>query len=122
MYEAQGKHLKLYQLLLENGQLRSAFGTIVAYNLYDNIPENEIELIFNLLHMELFHQGRENELDSFLVSSQWQDNAPPFLFSAFAGWVGASHILSSIKKGEVPGTLVNVQHTVIRGWLCLFVS
>lgn len=121
LYRTQRRYLELYRILVEDGQLRSAFECIVLYNLYDSIPEHDIETAFNFLQAELFLQGKECEPESLLVSGKWKKTAPPFLLSASAAWIAASSILSSIKRHEIPGALKSVQNRVIKDWLCLFV-
>lgn len=120
LYRSQGRSAELFQLLIEEGQLRRALDVAAASNFQDNIPEYDIEIVFNLLQVEKFFRKTENEPDPLLISRDWK--LPPYLLSTSTAWNAISHILSSVKCGEVVGTLAEVQNKIVKECLCIYVS
>lgn len=120
LYQSQGRSAELFQLLIEDKQLRRALDVAAASDFQGDIQEYEIEIAFNLLQAEKFFWETENEPDSFLVPRDWK--LPPYLLSASTAWNAISHILSSVKSGEVVGTLAEVQNKIVKECLCIYVS
>lgn len=121
-YRNQGRSAELFQLLVEDGQLRQALDLAAANDFQDGAHEREIETAFHLLHVERLFCRSENEPDSFLVPRNWETNLPPYLSSASKGWNALPHIVNSVKKGEMFGALANVQNAIVKECFCLWVS
>lgn len=121
-YRNQGRSAELFQLLIEDGQVRQALDLAAANDFQDGAHEREIETAFHLLHVKRLFCGSGNEPDSFLVPRNWETNLPPFLSSASTGWNALPHIVNSVKKREMFGTLANVQNAIVKECLCLWVN
>lgn len=119
-YERQGRSAELFQLLIEDGQLRPALDA--ASKSYAGSHEQEIETAFNLLHVQKLFWEQPTELDPLLLPSDWKNILPHSLISASADWNAVSRILNPVKKGQMSVTLADVQNEVIKECLCLHVS
>lgn len=122
LYQSQGRTAELFQLLIEDGQLGPALEVAAANKFHDRIQEREIKTVFNLLQAEKLFWGMENESDPFLIPRVWNDNLPPYLQSVSTAWNTLSHILCSVEKGEMFGTLAKVQNEIVKECLCIYVS
>lgn len=118
-YERQGRSAELFQLLIEDGQLRPALDA--ASKSHTRSHEHEIETAFNLLHVQKLFWEQSTELSPSLFPSDWKDTLPHSLVSASADWNAVSRILNPVKKGQMSGTLAEVQNEIIKECLCLHI-
>ncbi|MCJ1266903.1 hypothetical protein MMC22_006788 [Lobaria immixta] len=118
-YERQGRSAELFQLLIEDGQLRPALDA--ASKSHTRSHEHEIETAFNLLHVQKLFWEQSTELGPSIFPSDWKDTLPHSLVSASADWNAVSRILNLVKKGQMCGALAEVQNEIIKECLCLYI-
>ncbi len=123
MYKAQGKYLKLYQILIEDGQLESALGLVDSFSLYETVSASELKAVFDSLYAQQFHHGLAQDFGS-LVSPIPREKLSPasFVLPKFVEWDHAASILRSALKGDGSKNLSDVGDKTIRQCLCVIVS
>lgn len=122
LYKSQGRNVDLYHLLIEDGQVESAFNIATSNNLYGIIGEDELEYLFNFVVAGKTLWGKENELHPSWLALDWEHNAPHSLLAASAAWDSIAPVLVQIKKGDLFIQLSDIKHKTIRDCVCIYVS
>lgn len=122
MYTNQKRYRELYYLLIEDGHLEPALQLALVGNLYETIPDGEIEQAFNLIQAEKFHRGIDNSFDPYPRLRESELCPAPLLLAA-AQWTAAASVFATAQSGGMKTeTLTRVNDKTIRECLCFLVS
>ncbi len=122
LYKSQGRNVDLFHLLIEDGQVESAFNIATSNNLYDIIGEHELENLFNFVVAGKKLWGKENESHPSWLALDWEKNAPRSLLAASAAWDSIAPDLMQIKKWDLFIQISDIKHKTIRECMCIYVG
>lgn len=122
MYTNQKRYRDLYYLLIEEGNLEQALHIALVGNLYESIPDGEIEQAFNLIQAERFQHGINDNFDPY-SRLRGHESCPASLLLAAAQWKAAASVLATAQSREMETeTITGITDKTIRECLCFLVS
>lgn len=122
MYTDQKRYRELYYLLIEEGRLERALHIALVGNLYESIPDGEIEQAFNLIQAESFQHGIDDNFDPY-SRLRGHEPCPASLLLAAAQWKATASVLATAQSREMETeTITGITDKTIRECLCFLVS